>query len=97
MTAKDTSITTLGNTEMSDLDKKKLQCLYNCDRTANSSCGGHKYGTSGEFRVGADGSVGCEWLLRAPAGKGIILDLSGIQSSVIMFALTSQDLYFALC
>ena len=53
-------------------------------------CGGHKYGTEGEFRVGADGSVGCEWLLRTPVGKGIILDLSGIQSAVFRFVLITK-------
>ena len=36
MTAKDTSVTTLGNTELSELDKEKLQCLYQCDGTAHS-------------------------------------------------------------
>ena len=36
MTAKDTTVTTLGNTELSDLDKQKLQCLYQCDGTSHS-------------------------------------------------------------
>jgi len=81
MTAKDTSVTTLGNTEMSELDSKKLQCLYNCDGTSHSECGGHFYGESGNLKAGADGSTGCEWLLRSPDGKGIVFDLSELQSA----------------
>ena len=38
------------------------------------SCGGHFYGESGTFI--SDGTTGCEWLLRAPTGKGIVLDFS---------------------
>jgi len=78
MTAKDTSVTTLGNTELSELDKQKLQCLYQCDATAHSNCGGHFFGESGTLT--SDGSTGCEWLLRASTGKGIILNFSGISS-----------------
>ena len=44
------------------------------------SCGGHFYGTSGTLT--SDGTTGCEWLLRAPAGKGIILNLSGIPAVI---------------
>ena len=36
MTALDTSVTSFGNTVMSEMDKKKLQCLYQCDGTAYS-------------------------------------------------------------
>ena len=37
MTAKDPNVTTLGNSNgLSELDKKKLQCLYQCDSTSLS-------------------------------------------------------------
>ena len=36
MTAKDPSVTSMGNTELSELDKEKLQCLYQCDGTYHS-------------------------------------------------------------
>ena len=42
------------------------------------SCGGHFYAESGTFS--SDGTTGCEWLLRAPVGKGIILDFGSIPS-----------------
>ena len=54
--------------------------MYNM--SLHFSCGGHFYGTSGTFT--SDGSTGCEYLLRAPAGKGIILDLSNLVTLVIM-------------
>merc|ERR1712128_138086 len=80
MTAKDGSMTTLGNTELSELDKQKLQCLYQCDGTAHSNCGGHFFAESGTFM--SDGTAGCQWLVRAPVGKGIILDFSTIPAGV---------------
>merc|ERR1712128_280378 len=80
MTAKDGSVTALGNTELSELDKQKLQCLYQCDGTAHSNCGGHFFAESGTFM--SDGTAGCQWLVRAPVGKGIILDFSTIPAGV---------------
>jgi len=80
MTAKQAGAPSLGNTELSELDKKKLQCLYQCDGTQHSNCGGHFYAESGIFS--SDGSTGCEWLLRAPVGKGIILNFGNIPAGV---------------
>ena len=69
MTAKDSSVTTFGNSELSTLDKEKLQCMYDCDVLLASNCGGHEYGTSGTM----SGSCCCggDWLLRAESGMGI--------------------------
>ena len=36
MTAKQSGAPALGNTELSDLDKQKLQCMYQCDGTSHS-------------------------------------------------------------
>merc|ERR1719312_693204 len=80
MTAKQSGAPALGNSELSDLDKQKLQCMYQCDGTSHSNCGGHFYAESGTFS--SDGTTGCEWLLRAPVGKGIILDFGSIPSGV---------------
>merc|ERR1712142_245939 len=80
MTAKQSGAPTLGNTELSELDKQKLQCMYQCDGTEHSNCGGHFYGESGTFS--SDGTAGCEWLIRAPVGKGIILDFGSIPGGV---------------
>ena len=39
MTPKDSSVAETGNDELSELDIKKLNCLYHCD-----GCGGHLEG-----------------------------------------------------
>ena len=49
-------------------------------------CGGHFYDESGDFKAGAASTTGCDWLLRTAAGKGIILDFSGLQSEVTPFS-----------
>ena len=74
MTAKDPTVTTLGNTELSSLDIGKLQCMYDCDGTSFSQCGGHFYGSSGNM----SGSCCCggEWVLRTEVGKGIVMSFS---------------------
>jgi len=74
ITAKDPSVTIIGNTELSSLDKEKLQCMYDCSGQTKSNCGGHFYGTSGTL----SGSCCCggDWLLTSEMGKGIFIDFS---------------------
>merc|ERR1712123_115371 len=74
MTPLDSSVTTLGNSELSSLDKDKIQCMYDCSMQAASNCGGHFYGTSGAL----SGSCCCggDWLLRTETGKGIVINFS---------------------
>ena len=62
----DTSVTAAGNTELSSLDKQKLQCMYNCDGTANSNCGGHLTGDGGTLDALDDAA--CNWLIRVEDG-----------------------------
>ena len=74
MTAKDPAVTFLGNTELSSGDIEKLQCVYDCEDTSLSRCGGHFYGTSGTLC----GSCCCggKWVLRTELGKGISIFVS---------------------
>merc|ERR1711892_1151456 len=74
MTPTDSSVTTLGNSVLSPLDKDKIQCMYDCSMQAASNCGGHFYGTSGAL----SGSCCCggDWLLRTETGKGIVINFS---------------------
>jgi len=65
----DTSVTAAGNTELSDLDKKKLQCMYNCDGTTYSGCGGHVSGDSGTLDALDDSK--CNWFITVPDGYAI--------------------------
>jgi len=68
----DPSVTTLGNINLSPLDKQKLQCMYDCSGQTISNCGGHFRGNSGTL----SGSCCCggDWLLTSE--KGIIIDFS---------------------
>ena len=70
---------------MGQLTLRKNYVILCLSLSAGFRCGGHKYGTSGDFMAGADGTAGCDWLLRTPAGKGIILDLTGLQAAVRNF------------
>lgn len=66
MVPTDTSVTAAGNTELSSLDKQKLQCMYNCDGTAHSNCGGHLTGDGGTLDALDDAA--CNWLIRVEDG-----------------------------
>ena len=74
MTPTDSSVTSLGNSELSSLDIEKLQCMYDCNVQTASNCGGHFYATSGTL----SGSCCCggDWLLRTETGRGIVIDFS---------------------
>ena len=80
MTATDPSVTTLGNSELSSMDKDKIQCMYDCSDTSKSNCGGHFTGTSGTL----SGSCCCggDWLFTTELGKGIIIDFLALSVSI---------------
>merc|ERR1719431_447429 len=65
----DPAITYTGNTELSAMNKTKLQCMYNCDGTSYSGCGGHQTGDSGSLDAGDDDS--CDWLIIVEDGFAI--------------------------
>ena len=44
---RDPSVTSVGNSQLSPLDIQKMRCLYNCNGTETSGCGGHHYGHPG--------------------------------------------------
>ena len=83
----DSSVTSLGNRELSSLDKQKLQCMYDCNSKTNqySNCGGHFHGSSGKL----SGSCCCggDWLLRSDVGKGIVIEFSafGVRIAKLFF------------
>ena len=75
----DSSVTAAGNTELSELDKKKLQCMYNCDGTENSGSGGHITGSSGMLDALDDDK--CNWFFSVEDGYAI--EISFITFDVI--------------
>ena len=70
---------------------KQLFYQNNSCMNRSCSCGGHFYAESGIFS--SDGTTGCEWLLRAPVGKGIILDFGSIPSVSIDEAAMQRSLF----
>merc|ERR550519_1545699 len=74
MTSLDPSVTSFGSGELTSLDKKKLQCMYDCMGTNYSYCGGHFYGKFGKMK----GSCCCggDWIIRTENGRGISITFS---------------------
>jgi len=75
---KDSSITSLGGYELTDMDVLKLQKAYGCD----GSCGGWAKSETGGDLDGksSDNESPCEWILETSPGKGIeiaIIELTG--------------------
>merc|ERR1712172_268820 len=75
---KDSSITSLGGYELTDMDVLKLQKAYGC----NGACGGWAKSEKGGDLDGksSDNESPCEWILETSPGKGIeiaIIKLTG--------------------
>merc|ERR1712172_267047 len=75
---KDSSITSLGGYELTDMDVLKLQKAYGC----NGACGGWAKSERGGDLDGksSDNESPCEWILETSPGKGIeiaIIKLTG--------------------
>jgi len=71
---KDSSITSLGGYELTDMDVLKLQKMYGCD----GSCGGWAKSEDGGKLEGknSDNKSPCEWILETSPGKGIEIAIS---------------------
>jgi len=71
---KDSSITSLGGYELTDMDVLKLQKAYGC----NGACGGWaKSETGGDLDgTSSDNESPCEWILETSPGKGIEIAIS---------------------
>ena len=57
----------IGNSELSDADKKRIKMSYGCD-----ACGGAQIGSKGEIKAVFSS---CEWKLETEPEKQIILDI----------------------
>jgi len=77
MTPKNSSITDVGNNQLSELDIKKLNYAYYCQGTIKARCGGSIYSPTGGNLVGKTliGQTTCETLLKTNNGKGVELSI----------------------
>ena len=69
---KNTSITSVGGTELSASDILRLQRAYGC-----GACGGQQYSSAGGNINGFGNNTSplCEWVLQTDSGKGITVDI----------------------
>jgi hypothetical protein len=77
-----TSITSVGGTELSASDILRLQRAYGC-----GSCGGQQYSSAGGNINGFGNNTSplCEWVLQTDSGKGISIDIKVSARSEIFF------------
>jgi len=78
MTPKDSSITDVGNNELSAMDIEKLNYAYYCEGKTKAKCGGSIYSPTGgdiDGKVLPDQTT-CETILKTDNGKGVELSLT---------------------